>query len=307
MNPLLSFALGLMLSAQASAQWIERARLSHVDLDGDGTDEVVVGGRVGPFLPEDAPADLRRARIEILRGSGGWMTPLARSEDLHVVDDVEAGDFDGDGRVDILAVGGDRLFLLRPDRDRLTVVAETALPGSSRRVSASRGSPEGIVAATSYDVDTDGDAGTTTVILLGLRGDTITRRGEIAVRGHVGDLAFVRGEHERLLLVAETGGGDEGGDARVWDAIEFGRPRRVWEGRVTSGARALTVAADPTGEVVFGGMDGTVTTCAWSGEALTVLGRSHVGVVEDFTAVAPGRWAAWLREGRGVHLLDVPR
>ena len=77
----------------------------------------------------------------------------------------------------------------------------------------------------------------------------------------------------------------------VWDVSYPHEPRVVWEGRVNTGRRVLTVASivGRPGVVAFGGVDGTVSVCEWSEGRMLVRDRTSVGPVDDFVALSPSR------------------
>jgi hypothetical protein len=72
------------------------------DLDGDGSDELIIGVRDDP-KPEDKHKLRRGVRIYRERG-GKWERHLV-DEGGVAVEDLAAGDLNGDGRIDIVAVG----------------------------------------------------------------------------------------------------------------------------------------------------------------------------------------------------------
>jgi len=278
----------LMTVHPVEAQWIEQVRLGRADFDGDGVAEIVVGGRVGPYVASDVPFSMRRARIEILRDGNTIGAPLATTGELRVLEDVTAGDLDGDGEPEVLAVGGGWLTVFKKDGQQLRNVASLHLGGVTARVALSR---LGVVAVTVYDIDDEGDSGLTTVSLLALMNGKFVERGDIRVRGHVGDLTFFGLSERRHGLVAETGGGEEGGDASVWDVSLPGSPVPVWSGRVNSGRRALVVTSLGTPHsVAFGSLDGTVSVCEWTGAGLRVVDNVRLGPVEDLLPMA----SSWL-------------
>ncbi len=68
------------------------------DLDGDGIRDVLVAD-LGHFLPTDEPT----GRVVWLRGKkNGVYTPVTLLDNVGRVADVEAGDFNGDGKMDLL-------------------------------------------------------------------------------------------------------------------------------------------------------------------------------------------------------------
>ncbi len=295
------------LTSSLFAQRIEQVRLARADFDGNGVAEVVAGGRVGPYVPSDTPLSVRRARVEVLKDEAGVSEPLAWTADLQVLSDLAAGDFDGDGRPEIVTVGGGRLTVLGKRGRALVPLARIDLDGTTSRVAvATEG--DGLIAATVYSIDGDGDTGDTTIELYGWEMDQLEHRGRIALRGHVGDVGFLH-IHNLRGLVAETGGGEEGGDAVVWDVSHPRSPRVIWEGRVNAGRRALVVAtAGPGSDVVaFGAVDGTVSMCEWTGGALRVRNTVPVGPIGDLVALSPTEWLlATPSGGHRLHRIILP-
>src|SRR5207244_870815 len=75
------------------------------DLDGDGVDELIIGVRDDP-LKDDKFTERRGVRVyKCTDGKGEkWERPIVDSGGV-AVEDLTAADLDGDGRVDIIAVG----------------------------------------------------------------------------------------------------------------------------------------------------------------------------------------------------------
>lgn len=273
-------------------QWIEQVRLAGGDFNGDGVIDVVAGGRVGPYVSSDTPVESRRARVEILDGGVSIGPPLASTSDLNVVSDVAAGDLDGDGEPEIVVVGGGRLTVFRRRGATLQPVVVLHPGDVTQRVAVQGGPPRGLIATTGYVIGGDGDSGRTTIRLYSLGEDRLEVKGQIEVRGHIGDLTFFKMDETRAGLVAETGGGEEGGDAVAWNVSLPAQPVAVWEGRVNEGQRMLAVAPalHSPGSVAFGGINGRISVCEWTGGGFRVRDVVDVGPVVDFVAQSPARW-----------------
>ena len=91
---------------------ISRPRFASGDVDGDGQAELIVGGRVGPFRAVTDPPTSGRARVEVYRREGRLFQPMGAGFELSQVADVASGDLDGDGRWEVVAVGGGRMVIL---------------------------------------------------------------------------------------------------------------------------------------------------------------------------------------------------
>lgn len=90
---------------QADGRWAEQilatelnvpAHATLVDLDRDGDRDVVVA-----ILGSLIPSDEMIGKVVLLRNDGGRFTPVTLLEDVHRVADVQAGDLDADGDVDL--------------------------------------------------------------------------------------------------------------------------------------------------------------------------------------------------------------
>lgn len=222
-------SVGGMLHADvlefASDSEISAPRLASGDLDGDGVDELVAGGRVGPFLPATAPAGRRRAAIEVSSVaylSNGLQVPriAARFKALTAVEDVAAGDVDGDGASEILAVGDGHLLVLSRHGSQLEVAYRYAIPGGRLwRVAAADvdgdGRDEVAVAITSAALS-EGDYSSSAVTLYGVDGH-LSEEASLLLDGHIGDLCF--GDFDgngRAQLALELGHEEIGGRVQVY-------------------------------------------------------------------------------------------
>ena len=193
----------------AGIDGIAAPRFAEADLDGDGTNELIVGGRVGPFRAVTDPWASRSARIEVHTVRNRLLIRRASSENLHVIRYVAAGDLDGDGRAEIAAAGDYRIVILRYEQGRL-VVAHREAPAVGRFL--------GIDCA---DVDGDGRAEIAVA-------ESRPESGEEFVPADIHLYRFERGGLERqttLSLDLSVGAlcfGDYDGDGRVDLALEQG-------------------------------------------------------------------------------------
>jgi hypothetical protein len=214
-------------------------------------------------------------RVAVYRPGGSLFTLVAESPELHFVEDVAAGDVDGDGHEEILAVGGGRLTVLRLDGRAIRVVGTVRLGSDwTHRVAAGDldgdGRDEAVAAL--YDIHGDAEVGRTVLLVLGWEDGALRPRQEMVVEGHVGDLAA--GELDGLPgaeLLLERGYGDEGGVGLLL-AIRSGREVVLWEGTMTSeGRRALQIARSGSTTAVAA-TDGTVRRYSFSGGAPAISG-----------------------------------
>jgi hypothetical protein len=261
--PLLACLLlfpGNVLAQFFSIPPISHPRYASGDIDGDGTVEIVVGGRVGPFKAITDPLSTKRARVDLYRRGGNDLSILATGPDLNQVDDVATGNLNSESGMEILAVGAGRLFVLGWTGDRLAIRNVENLPsGSSQRIETididNDGSDELIL--TRYGLSGDGDVGTTSVNVYSWETGKLSLLQTIDLRTHVGDLAVVEDAEPKLIL--ETGTGDEGGEVRVF-GLGLTHHREIWRGQATEHRnRALSLASIPgTGHLVVGSVTGDV-------------------------------------------------
>lgn len=294
------------VSSACAQSWMERPRLAQADLDGDGTVEIIAGGRIGRFLPVDTPLFARTARVEVFGGEGALRTPIASSPNLYVVSDVAAGDVDGDGVAEVVAVGAGRLVVLRLQGASLVIEQSVDVGAPQSPRVAMDGS---VVAVAAYRVAPDGDAGNTEIRLYETGVGRLKLSGRIDVDAHVGDLAVGETPDGHRLLLAETGTAEEGGHASTWDVTSPASPVFVWSGPVTAGTRALTVvplAAQDGPSFLFVALDGSATRCQWRPDGLFVVARSPLGRVDDFLGLSGVQGMAAFKRGT-LDVVDLPR
>ena len=252
-------------------------RFAEGDLDGDGISELVVGGRVGPFRPVTDPVGAKEARIEVYAQEGGWMDPAAASGNLHLVDDVAAGDLDGDGRSEIVAVGDYRIFVLGYEAGALEVRQEEVLAlGRFVRVDCA-------------DLDGDGRSEVAAAELLPGGGEEVPvtevrlyrfdggwrEEGALRLDGHVGDLCLADLDGDgRVELVLEQGAEEIGGRISVYD-LEGGAIRERFHQQATPGqVRALNLAVEIQGETALlgvGDVRGRIGLWRFRGERFSLI------------------------------------
>ena len=238
---------------------ISSPRYASGDFDGDGTPEIVVGGRVGPFRAITDPLSTKRARVDLLKLEGNELTVLAIGPELNQVDDVAAGNLDGKLGVEIVAVGAGRLTILGWDGNHLLRLHDEQLPSDqTQRVETIDIDNDGVeeLVLTLYDIGDDGDTGVTSLNVYSWNG-SLKQLQSLVVRSHVGDIAVVKDAEPRLVL--ERGTGEEGGEALIIGLKKY-QHREIWRGYITNrGQRALNLATmETSGQLVVGATNGSV-------------------------------------------------
>lgn len=245
----LIFFASLNVLAFDFEQTITKPRFARGDVNGDGIDEVIVGGRVGPFRRVTDPVLASQARVEVYIQNGWLLELLWRSPELHVVKDVAAGDLDGDGHAEVVAVGSGRIMLLGLRGDRLEVTQVVDLPSQwTDRIEAEDldGDGRAEVIATLYQIESESELGSTEVVNYRWRAGSLEASEILKVPKHVGDLVVgdVDGDNRPELLL-ETGLGEEGGEVIVyrssWGHWNEAHRATATEGRV----RALNLSLLP--------------------------------------------------------------
>ena len=259
---------------------ISRPRFALGDVDGDGQAELIAGGRVGPFRALTDPPGFGRARVEVYRREGTLFRPMGAGFELSQVVDVASGDLDGDGRWEVVAVGGGRMVILGWQAGSLGVRhVETLDSEWTDRVAAGDADGDGRheVAVTLYTIGDEAELGQTSVVVYRLETGGLRGLSRLEIPMHVGDLAFAgTGGRKGMGLVLEVGAGDEGGEGRVY---RYGGDRleKTWGGPVTrEGTRALALSV--LGDLVaFGSADGTVAVYGLEEGALWLRGSVEGG------------------------------
>ena len=237
---------------------ISRPRFASGDVDGDGQAELIVGGRVGPFRAVTDPPTSGRARVEVYRREGRLFQPMGAGFELSQVADVASGDLDGDGRWEVVAVGGGRMVILGWQAGSLAIRHVESLGNEwSDRVAAGDVDGDGRheLAVTLYGIGDEAELGQSSVVLYRMETGDLRGHLQFELPMHVGDLAFA-GTHVRegMGLVLEVGAGDEGGEGLVY-RYAGGRFEKTWGGPVTrAGTRSLTLSA--LGDLVAFGSGG---------------------------------------------------
>ena len=241
---------GFCLGDASAETGFQKVRFARADVDGDGVSEVVAGGRIGPAVSVDVPRAVRQAGFGVYQVSGKLLKPLAVREDLQSVQDVGAGDLDGDGKDEIITVGMGRLTVFGWRQDGLSEMSRVSLGGAwTDRVAVGDVDQDGRaeIAVTIYQIEAEAEIGHTRVVIYRWQ-DALVRGHDWITRMHVGDLAA-----NASGWVMEVGAGEEGGELMAVN--KEGWP--VWQHSVASGPRALSLDVIDQ-RLIVGRVDGVV-------------------------------------------------
>ena len=274
---------------------IAAPRFAEGDLDGDGRAELVVGGRVGPFRPVTDPLEGRRARIAVQFMENGLLRRVVSNDELPVVEDVAIGDFDGDGRAEIVAVGWYRLWTLALKDGELVVLgSEVLAQGQFARVDAADVDGDGRAEVLVTDIVREPGSEVVSTLVSVYRFDrTWQRVAQMDLQGHVGDLCLgdLSGRG-RVSLALELGGEEVGGVLQVYDFVEFA-PQFSYSQQVTQEhVRALSLHIRR-----FSGR--SLLAVADIGGRIGLFESHRRGLLESAVVQAPGASL------RGVHLTQL--
>jgi len=235
-----------------TTEQITTPRFAEADLDGDGADELVVGGRVGRFRAVTDPFGSREARIEVHVAAGGSFDLRAASANLHVVTDVAAADLDADGRAEIIAVGDFRIYVLEYDRGELVVRHEETL-ATGRLLSVDAADLDGDgraeIAVAESRPETGAEARVADIRVYAYASDgALVEEGALGLSQSVGDLCLGDFDGDGSGdLVLEQGSEEIGGLLGMYGFVDL-QPYERFTSQVTrEHARALSLAAGKLG------------------------------------------------------------
>jgi len=231
---------------------ITAARFAQGDLDGNGVEELVVGGRVGRFRAVTDPFASKAARIEVYGAEDGGLDLRASSQNLHVINDVAAADLNGDGRAEIVAVGDYRIYVLGYDRGELAVShVEVLATGRLLSVDAADldGDGRAEIAIAESRPETGAEAQTADIrVYVYQSGGVLEERGALGLSQSVGDICLGDFDGDGSVdLVVEQGNEEIGGVLGVYGFAGL-QPFERFARQVTEDhARALSLAAGKLG------------------------------------------------------------
>lgn len=233
-------------------------RIARADVDGDGIEEVIAGGRIGWAPAVDVPRRARQAGLGVYRVDGDFLRPICERNDLFWVADVAGGDVDGDGVDEVVAVGLGHVMLYKVVGDELIEIGHEVLEHDwTDRVMVGDVDGDGVdeIGVTVYHIEPGAEIGRSDVRYFSWANARLERRLEFSIEGHVGDFCGVSNTRGENFVALEVGMGDEGGEIRMVSGLTG---RIFWRGTMTEGrVRALSLDAQ-LGQLVVGGVDGQV-------------------------------------------------
>jgi hypothetical protein len=286
---------------------IAAPRFAVGDVDGDGRSELVVGGRAGPFVAETEALAGRTARIEVRAQGVGEFGLQAWSELPEVIEDVAIGDIDGDGQMEVLAIGWHRLWVWSWAGQELKLERVYSF-GAQRlwRIDAADidgdGQSEVVLAARSVEAEREVAAAHIGVYRLA---DECEQLSDLEVDGHIGDLCLLAGP-DGIALVVEMGAEEVGGLLSSYDFFGWQPAWRYSQQATQERVRSLSMAVRTRSGVALlavGDVGGRVGLWQLGRSGLAQVGQLDAGAgmlrAVDFAAGNRGEVQIWLGTGMG--------